>query len=142
MEGVCGDVVGIVTELLIHLNVSTVCCLEQENTSKCVTPTTQAPPTTKSNRVSTSQGEDIAFVVLQKTDIQISLYLPVYGYGFLMVVLVSLASLVGLAIIPFSSSKKFKSYYHYVNALLVALGASALFCDAVLHLIPEVTYLL
>ncbi len=61
-----------------------------------------------------------------------------YGYGFLMVLLVCLASLIGLAIIPILKNQKLKSYYHYVNALLVALGTSALFCDAVLHLIPEV----
>ena len=55
-----------------------------------------------------------------------------------MVLLVSLASLIGLAIIPITKNKKLKSYYHYFYALLIALGASALFCDAVLHLIPEV----
>ena len=61
-----------------------------------------------------------------------------YGYGFLMVVLVSLGSLFGLVLLPVAKSEKLKQYYHYSYALLIALGASALFCDAILHLIPEV----
>jgi len=58
-EGLCSDVVTVVTELLIHLNVSTECCLEQENVSICATPTTSAPTTVASNRISTSEGESV-----------------------------------------------------------------------------------
>ena len=32
----------------------------------------------------------------------------------------------------------FGQLYKYIYALMIALGASALFCDAVLHLLPEV----
>ncbi len=53
--GVCSDVVGMVTELLVHLNVSSDCCLEHENISECATPTTNAPPFP--NRIPASQGE-------------------------------------------------------------------------------------
>ena len=62
-----------------------------------------------------------------------------YGYGFLMVILVSACSLLGVFFIPFvKKDSKFGRYYKYFYALMIALGASALFCDAVLHLIPEV----
>ena len=61
-----------------------------------------------------------------------------YGYGFLLVVLVSLASLLGLLLLPMAKSPRLKQYYQYTYALLISLGASALFCDAILHLIPEV----
>lgn len=57
-----------------------------------------------------------------------------------MVLLVSLASLLGLFLLPFTKSPRLKPYYQYVYALLISLGASALFCDAILHLIPEVWY--
>ena len=61
-----------------------------------------------------------------------------YGYGFLLVVLVSLASLLGIFMVPLARNPRLKQYYEYAYALLISLGASALFCDAILHLIPEV----
>ena len=68
---------------------------------------------------------------------------PVYGYGFLMVILVSACSLIGALIIPLlNKNNKFHSSYKYFYALMIALGTSALFCDAILHLIPEVQLLL
>ena len=64
--------------------------------------------------------------------------LPAYGYGFLMVVIICLVSLLGLLILPCAKHPRFKKYYQYFLALLISLGASALFSDAVLHLAPEV----
>ena len=55
-----------------------------------------------------------------------------------MILMVSLASLLGLLLLPFTRNAKLKSYYQYIYGFLIAMGASALFCDAVLHLIPEV----
>lgn len=52
--------------------------------------------------------------------------------------MVSLASLLGLLLLPVAKSPRLEQYYQYTYALLISLGASALFCDAVLHLIPEV----
>ena len=54
-----------------------------------------------------------------------------------MVVLVSAASLVGVIVVPIK--KKFPNAYQYLNALMVAMGVSALFVDAILHLIPHVS---
>ena len=56
-----------------------------------------------------------------------------------MIVLVSLASLLGLLILPCAKHPRFKNYYQYLMGLLISLGASALFSDAILHLIPEVS---
>ena len=59
-----------------------------------------------------------------------------------MVVLVSACSLLGILILPLlNKNNKFHGIYKYFYALMIALGTSALFCDAILHLIPEV-YLL
>lgn len=67
-------------------------------------------------------------------------YYVAYGYGFLMVVLVCACSLIGIFFIPlFKKNSKFGKFYKYFYALMIALGASALFCDAVLHLIPQVS---
>jgi zinc transporter ZupT len=62
-----------------------------------------------------------------------------YGYGFLMIVLVSLCSLIGVLLVPLLSSNSVigKQTYEYVYALMIAVGISALICDAVLHLIPH-----
>ena len=56
-----------------------------------------------------------------------------------MVVLVSATSVLGIVIVPLVRGSRFKHLYKYVYALMISLGASALFCDAVLHLIPEVS---
>ena len=58
-----------------------------------------------------------------------------------MAVVVSACSLVGVLVIPvLNKNNKFHSIYKYFYALMIALGTSALFCDAILHLIPEVHY--
>ena len=64
-----------------------------------------------------------------------------YGYGFLMVFIVCLASLAGLAIIPVIHLKSpvGRQIYEYSYAFMVALAASALICDALLHLVPQVS---
>ena len=65
----------------------------------------------------------------------------VYGYGFLMILLVSSCSLLGVAVIPLlRKNSKFGQLYKFIYALMIAMGASALFCDAVLHLLPEVPF--
>ena len=84
-----------------------------------------------------------------KLPLQISLSLThthtpsAYGYGFLMVVVVSACSLLGVFLLPLlNKNNKFHSIYKYFYTLMIALGTSALFCDAILHLIPEVQSLL
>ena len=65
-----------------------------------------------------------------------------YGYGFLMVALVSACSLLGVLFLPLlNKNNKFHSIYKYFYILMIALGTSALFCDAILHLLPEVQFL-
>lgn len=67
--------------------------------------------------------------------------LAAYGYGFLMVTLVSLASFLGVCILPFvfQKSERGRLYYEYIHAFMVALAASALLCDGILHLTPHVS---
>ncbi len=65
---------------------------------------------------------------------------PAYGYGFLMVAFISIVSLAGIAVVPFlREGTRLGQYYKYIYALLIALGVSSLFCDAILHLIPHVS---
>lgn len=65
-----------------------------------------------------------------------------YGYGFLILVVISLLSLLVVVIVPFlQKDSRFGRLYKYLYALLISLGASALFCDAVLHLIPHALHL-
>jgi zinc transporter 4/zinc transporter 10/zinc transporter 12 len=54
-----------------------------------------------------------------------------------MVVFLSLLSLLGVFIVPLA--KRFDRAYEYARLFLVALGTSALFSDAILHIIPEVS---
>ncbi len=57
-----------------------------------------------------------------------------------MIVVVSACSLLGVFFVPLiKKSTKVGQLYKYFYSLMIALGASALFCDAVLHLIPEVS---
>ena len=49
--------------------------------------------------------------------------------------IISVASLIGVLTVPFLGKKVMT----YLSAFLVALGVSALACDAVLHLIPHVS---
>ena len=64
-----------------------------------------------------------------------------YGYGFIMVVVISLLSLLGVTIVPFiQHSSRLASVYKQLITLLIAMGVSALISDALLHLIPNVSY--
>ena len=64
-----------------------------------------------------------------------------YGYGTLMVVLLSLLSLLGVFIVPLvKHHDRCGTVYEYVNLFLISLGTSALFSDAILHLIPRVRF--
>ena len=60
-----------------------------------------------------------------------------------MVLFVSLCSVLGVFLVPLinSNSKVGRQTYEYVFAFMVAIGASALISDAVLHLIPHVSTL-
>ena len=56
-----------------------------------------------------------------------------------MVIVVCSAAFAGLLVVPcVQGNKRFAALQKYVYFFMIALGASALFCDAVLHLIPEV----
>lgn len=58
----------------------------------------------------------------------------VWGYGFLAVTLINLASLLGLFLIPFTK----KPYFPKVLTYFIGLAIGTLFSNAVLQLIPEV----
>lgn len=63
----------------------------------------------------------------------------VYGYGLLLVLLISGCSLLGVFLIPcMTQNVGCGRAYIYVNTLMVSCAVSALFCDAILLLIPEV----
>lgn len=62
-----------------------------------------------------------------------SLDYTVWGYGFLAVTVINLASLLGLLLIPFTK----KSYFPKVLTYFVGLAIGTLFSNAVLQLIPE-----
>ncbi|XP_078796788.1 metal cation symporter ZIP8 isoform X1 [Oryzias latipes] len=59
--------------------------------------------------------------------------LAVWGYGFLAVTIINLASLLGLLLIPFTK----KSYFPKVLSYFIGLAIGTLFSNAVLQLIPE-----
>ena len=59
---------------------------------------------------------------------------PAYGVGFAAILVISLVSLLGVCLVPLIG----KSFMQYLTSFLVAMGVSALVCDAVLHLIPHV----
>ena len=86
----------------------------------------------------------IHYTCLSHTHTHTHTHLPfnaAYGYGFLLVLLVSLLSLLGVILIPILTRNK-GGCYLYTNALMIALGTSALFCSAILHLLPQVFLLL
>ncbi|XP_028251412.1 zinc transporter ZIP8 [Parambassis ranga] len=62
-----------------------------------------------------------------------SLHYSVWGYGFLAVTMINLASLLGLLLIPFTK----KSYFPKVLTYFIGLAIGTLFSNAVLQLIPE-----
>lgn len=57
----------------------------------------------------------------------------VWGYGFLAVTIINLASLLGLLLLPFTK----KSYFPKVLTYFIGLAIGTLFSNAVLQLIPE-----
>lgn len=57
----------------------------------------------------------------------------VWGYGFLAVTVINLASLLGLLLLPFTK----KSYFPKVLTYFIGLAIGTLFSNAVLQLIPE-----
>ncbi|XP_026994005.2 metal cation symporter ZIP8 isoform X2 [Tachysurus fulvidraco] len=57
----------------------------------------------------------------------------VWGYGFLSVTIINLASLLGLALIPFTK----KPYFPKVLTYFIGLAIGTLFSNSVLQLIPE-----
>ncbi|PWA29705.1 hypothetical protein CCH79_00007835 [Gambusia affinis] len=57
----------------------------------------------------------------------------VWGYGFLAVTIINLASLLGLVLIPFTK----KPYFPQVLTYFIGLAIGTLFSNAVLQLIPE-----
>ncbi|KAM9708943.1 metal cation symporter ZIP8 [Menidia menidia] len=57
----------------------------------------------------------------------------VWGYGFLAVTIINLASLLGLLLIPFTK----KSYFPKILTYFIGLAIGTLFSNAVLQLIPE-----
>ena len=58
-----------------------------------------------------------------------------------MVVVISLLSLLGVTIVPFiQHSSRLALVYKQLITLLIAMGVSALISDALLHLIPNVSY--
>lgn len=69
------------------------------------------------------------------------MYVSAYGYGFLMILFVSLCSLLGIFLVPLinSNSRLGRQTYEYMYAFMIAIGISALISDAVLHLIPHVS---
>lgn len=68
--------------------------------------------------------------VLESTDLDM---LCVWGYGVLSITVISLASLLAIAIIPFIG----RSFYKKLMSFLVALAVGTLAGDALLHLIPH-----
>lgn len=58
-----------------------------------------------------------------------------WGYGILTVAIISLCSLVGIAIIPFMN----KMIYHKAVVFLISLAVGTLVGDALLHLFPHVS---
>ena len=63
-----------------------------------------------------------------------------YGYGFIMVLIISLMSLLGVSIVPFlRSNSRLATVYKYLITLLISMGVAALVSDALLHLLPSVS---
>lgn len=60
--------------------------------------------------------------------------LPVWGYGFLCVSVISLCSLVGASVVPFMK----KTFYKRLLLYFIALAIGTLYSNALFQLIPEV----
>lgn len=64
----------------------------------------------------------------------VGLALPVWGYGFLCVSVISLCSLVGASVVPFMK----KTFYKRLLLYFIALAIGTLYSNALFQLIPEV----
>lgn len=62
------------------------------------------------------------------------LAVPVWGYGFLCVSVISLCSLVGASVVPFMK----KTFYKRLLLYFIALAIGTLYSNALFQLIPEV----
>jgi zinc transporter ZupT len=61
-----------------------------------------------------------------------------YGYGFIMIFIISLTSLLGVSIVPLlRSNSRLATVYKYLITLLISMGVAALVSDALLHLLPS-----
>jgi hypothetical protein len=113
----CLSVYEVCQELIVHSGLAPPTCLSGE----CPENTTAAGPS-PSDRPTAAEA---------------------YGLGFLMVVLVSLGSLLGVAVVPLITTKDRSNtralVYKYLYFFMIALGASALLSDAILHLFPHVS---
>eukprot|EP00731_Ephydatia_muelleri_P011739 Em0006g633a len=64
-----------------------------------------------------------------------------YGYGFLISVAISLTSLLAVFIVPFlKEGTTLGKFYKAIYAFMMASSSSALFCDAILIILPEVLF--
>lgn len=62
-----------------------------------------------------------------------------YGYGFLISVAISLTSLLAIFIVPFlKEGTTLGKFYKAIYAFMMGSSSSALFCDAILIILPEV----
>ena len=62
--------------------------------------------------------------------------LTVWGYAFVAVTIISLVGLLGVAVVPVMQ----KVFYNHLLQFLVALAVGSLIGDALLHLLPHVSY--
>lgn len=63
--------------------------------------------------------------------------ISVWGYSALAILIISLVGLLGVAVIPIMQGP----FYNHLLQFLVALAVGALSGDAMLHLIPHVSYI-
>ena len=70
------------------------------------------------------------------TSRDLSAYISVWGYALLVVVIISLAGLLSVAIVPLIN----KVFYNHLLQFLVGLAVGTLTGDAFLHLLPHVRY--
>lgn len=76
---------------------------------------------------------------LKKKFNQLSLLLiPVWVYSTVSIFIISLSGLLGVVVIPVMG----KNYYHHVLQFLVALAVGTLTGDALIHLLPHVSFFL